>query len=113
MKNLSIASIAMQIVYCLGGIFVMICMPLYTYLYPSELSDSFFAIGAFVTLITALNPIGLICCICNLCIYLSERKRSDGTQHTQYLVWVILGPVVVFFCWLLTIVLFVAHSGGV
>lgn len=108
-------SFALQLLYCIGCGIVLVCMPLYTLFYPTAFSGICFKVGATMTFVSALKPVGIVCGIINIVSYISERQMANNDQQIKKmsLVWVIMGPILTTLCWLLAILSFVFHSGGV
>jgi hypothetical protein len=90
-------------------------MPLYSAFYQTEFGMVCFRIGAVMTLISFLNPMGLICAVVNLTLYLTMKcTETVGKQEGwKMLTTVIVGLVLTVLCWYLAIVSFVYYSGGV
>lgn len=88
-------------------------MPLYTAYYPSDFARVCFEIGVIMTLLSAINPIGIICAVTNLVSYIDHRKDADHKPSSKILLWVIVGPILTTLFWCLSIFFFVSHSGGV
>ena len=111
LKKFSLSTI-LQIAYCICCGLVVIVMNLYSAFYDSNFGYTCFQIGAVLTLICGLNPIGLLCGVWQLVRYLSDRRNGEPTGKGQ-LAWVILGPMLTTACWFFAINIFVLHSGGV
>ena len=98
-----------QIVYCFCCLIVVICMPLYTAFYMTAFGSLCFKIGAGLTLLSTFNPIGLIGTIMNFIgCFSTDLKKSK-----KHLIWTIVSPVVIVCSWVLAVLFFVHHSGGV
>ncbi len=115
MKKVFKLSCGIQALYCLGCMVVMVCMPLYSAFYQTEFGMVCFRIGAAMTLISFLNPMGLICTVFNLTLYLAMKcTQAVGKQEGwKMLAAVIVGLVLTVLCWYFAIVSFVYYSGGV
>ena len=108
-KAMRIASVVL-LVYL--GMCVMVCMPLYTAFYPNAFSKLCFRIGEVLTLLTAINPMGLIAALVNgVCC--SSLCRQGVTLPRRLRLWANSGVFLSLLGWLLVIVFFVHHSGGV
>lgn len=108
MKVFKISSIT-QLLYCLGCVIVMICMPLYTIFFPTAFSMACLDIATTFTLVSTFNPLGLICSVLNIILYFTtELKKSK-----KALVWIIAAPILMIACWIFAVCSLVYHSGGV
>lgn len=106
------AATALQILYCIGCVIVLVCMPLYTALYPTAFGEVCFRIGGTLALLSAINPMGLICAIINGVGYYRNRAAlSDERKRNGIYVWVAAGPMLTTLLWYLSICSFVHHSG--
>ena len=102
-------SVLLQLLYCLGCLIVVICMPLYTAFYPTAFGDICFKIGAVFTAISTFNPLGIAGTVCAYIVFfMTDMKKSN-----KALVWIIVSPLLIALCWYLSITFFVKHSGGV
>ena len=111
MKKLSLPT-WLQIIYFICCALLVICMNLYTACYPSLFSTFCVLVGTIMLLLVAINPMGIIGCIWQIVKYVSAVKNRKKTCKYQ-LVWVILGPILTFLGWSLSITAFVTHTGGV
>lgn len=110
MKKLSLPT-WLQIIYFLLCVMLVICMSLYTACFDTEVGEICFMVGEFLFLLCAMNPIGIICCIWNIYRYVAIGRYGEA-KH-KHLLWVIIGPVLTTIAWLLSVITFVYHTGGV
>ena len=108
MKRFMVAT-AIQLLYCVGCIIVMLSMSLYYIFYPTVFSDICFRTGALLTLIFSLNPMGLIATVINYFIGFGSGLHKSK----KVLIWLIVSPFIIVLCWFGMIVFFVGFSGGV
>lgn len=113
MRRMWKISPALQILYCMGCSVVLVCMSLYAAFYTTAFGEICFKMGEVMFLLSALNPIGIICAIGNLVSYLGRRKNSENKPPSGALVWVICGPILTTVFWCLSICAFVHYTGGV
>ena len=112
-KTFNVCAI-LQCLYYLGCIAVMICMPFCTVFYPSVLSEICVYIGAILTAASTFNPIGLLCFICMLITYCIDNYLiKDKKTRIKMIVWLVISPLLHIVCWILAVVSFVHHTGGV
>lgn len=111
MKKLSLPT-WLQIIYCVCCAVVILCMNLYTAYYPSSFSIICSDIGIVMHLLCAFNPIGIICGIWQIKKYVTAVNNDEVPRKYQF-AWVIIGPILTFLGWGLSISSFVLHSGGV
>lgn len=106
------ASTALQVLYCIGCVTVLVCMPLYSVFYATEFGEICFRIGGTMALLSAINPIGIICAIINGVGYYRKRAElSDERGKDRVYIWVAAGPVLTTLVWYLSICSFIYHSG--
>ena len=103
------AGTILQLIYCFCCLVVAICMPLYTAFYTTKFGDICFGIGAILTFVSTINPMGLVGAIINF----SACFSSDLKKSKKILIWTILSPVLIVLFWMLAVCFFVYHSGGV
>ena len=99
----------LQLIYCFCCLLVVICMPLYTAFYTTTFGEICFRIGASLTFVSTLNPMGLIGTIINFFACFS----SDLKKSKKILIWTIISPALIVLFWVLAVCFFVHHSGGV
>lgn len=87
----------------------MLCMPLYTLLYPTAFSYVCFKIGAVLFVISIFNPIGIIGTVGAYFAFFGTALKNSKKAR----VWIIVSPFLIALCWYLSIICFVGHSGGV
>ena len=102
-------SVLVQLLYCLGCLIVVICMPLYTAFYPTAFGDICFKIGAVFNAISMANPLGFVGNVCAYIVFFT----TDMKKSNKALAWIIVSPFLMVLCWYLSITFFVKHSGGV
>ena len=102
----------LQLLFCVCCLMVGVFMYLYHLTYKSAFGRICFQIGAVLTIINLLNPIGLICGGIHISDYTSQKRRG-ALPDGKFLLWVIVGPILTTICWLLSIASFVWGSGGV
>ena len=106
------AATVLQILYCVGCVIVLVCMPLYTAFYPTAFGEVCFRIGATLALFSALNPLGLICAIVNGVGYYRNRTEiSDERKKNSIYIWVAVGPILTSVLWYLSLCSYIYHSG--
>ncbi len=108
MKLFRIGTI-LQLIYCLLCLLVIVCMPLYTAFHPTDFAIICFKIGAFLTFISTLNPMGILGTIINFIACFS----ADSKRSRKVLIWTIASPILLALSWVLAVCCFVGHSGGV
>ena len=111
MKKISLPT-CLQLIYCFFCTLAIVCMNLYTACYPTQFSNVCFKIGVVITILCALNPIGILCGIWQIVKY-AKRSEKDDADHSKQIAWVIIGPILTTLAWYLAIASFVTHSGGV
>ena len=104
----------LQCLYFLGCLSVIICMPLYSILYPSVLSEICVYIGAILTAVSTFNPIGLFCFVYMLITYCIDKFLiKDKKTRIKMVAWLVISPLLNIICWILAVESFVGYTGGV
>lgn len=108
MKTFKIATV-LQIAYCVGCLIAVACLSLYDAFYPTAFSEICWKIGLPLTLISVLNPMGLVGSVITCVQYVSPTmKKSKKT-----LAWVIAAPILIVLLWLLAFSFLCYYTGGV
>ena len=102
-------SVAIQLMYCLGCVIVMICMPLFRAFYPTNFSKICLSIGVFFTVAATFNPLGVLCSVLNIILYFT----TELNKSKKVLTWIILAPFLIIICWILAVCFHVYFTGGV
>ncbi len=103
MKLFKIGTI-LQIIYFACCLPVVICMPLYSAFYTTSFGLICFRIGAVLTFVSTVNPVGLIGSVLNIIACAKSKKR---------LIWTIISPALIPISWITAVCCFVHYSGGV
>ena len=100
---------ALQLIYILCCLTVVLCMPLYTAFYTTGFGMLCLRIGGIFTLICTVVPIGLVGTV--LCVI--GCFRTSLMRSKKHLAWTVLSSLLTVFSWVLAISSFVYHTGGV
>ena len=94
----------LQIIYFACCLLVVICMPLYSAFYTTSFGLICFRIGAVLTFLSTVNPIGLIGSVLNIIACAKSKK---------HLIWTIISLALIPVSWITAVCFFVHYSGGV
>ena len=88
LKSLKITSV-LQGIYCVGGVIALICLGLYDILLGTGAEMQFFLFGAMLAFLSVINPVGIVCFLVDLVIFLLERRDvEERARIGRY--WVII-----------------------
>ena len=80
MKSLKVTSV-LQGIYAVGAVVGLICMGMFDMLQGTGSEMQFFMFGAMLAFLSIINPVGIICFIVNLVIFLIERRDPEERKR--------------------------------
>ncbi len=76
MKSLKITSV-IQGIYCVGGIVALVMLAVHDMLVGTGIEQQFILFGLMLCFFSVINPVGIICFVVNLVIFLLERRDLE------------------------------------
>ncbi len=80
MKSLKITSV-IQGIYCVGGIVALIMLAVFDMLVDTGVETQFLMFGLMMAFLSIINPVGIVCFLVNLIIFLLERRDLEERRR--------------------------------